>query len=132
MSKRILKFPDSVLHSISNEGEQTLLRFEPMRVVKAEGVPDVDPSTLWDQTVEFKLLEAEIEINNSDLPRKIASGMIEINGMTYVDIVPVPLSTPGYIEIELSDEAGQRFLLVRAERIDIELIGLDSYIEHID
>ncbi len=130
MSKRILKFPESVLHSIIRDGDHTHLRFEPMRVVKAEGVPDVDPSTLWDQTVEFKLLEADIEINSSDLPCKIASGMIEINGMTYVDIIPVPLSTPGTIEIELSDETGARFFLVRAERIDIELIGLDSYIKH--
>lgn len=132
MSKRILKFPDSVLHSISEENGQTRLRFEPMRVVKAEGVPDVDPSTLWDQTVEFTLLEAETEINNGDLPRIIASGMIEINGMTWVDVVPVPLSTPGYIDIELSDAAGQCFLRVKAERIDVELIGLDSYIRHID
>lgn len=132
MAGSILQIPDSTLTSIETHADDSLtLRLEPAMRIKSEGVPGVDASTLWRQSVNLRITEAEMDGEALAAASAITSGEITVNGLTYEGIIPLPLNAPGYVELALTAESGQCWT-IRGERIDVELLGVEKYIRHLD
>lgn len=131
MPGSILKFENSTLTAVSLTRDDTAtLEFEPMMRIKSEGMPDVDPSTLWSQSVRITFLEAEANPETLDGPTTLIGGDLTVNGLTYRNIIPLPLDAPGFAEIELLTENGEK-IVVGGERITVELLGAEKYLEHL-
>lgn len=130
MAGSILKLNDAQLQQIEQQGDTLILHFNPITRIKSEGMPDVDPSTLWDQQARIHLLQIQIADELPAQPLRILGGDISINGTTYRDIIPLPLDTPGYCELELNSNEHDP-LILRAERIRVELFGIEKYRRHI-
>ncbi len=62
MAGTILQLQGSAVASIVNSPDGWIgVRFDPAMIVKSEGIPQVDASTLWTQAGELVIGEAEID-----------------------------------------------------------------------
>jgi hypothetical protein len=132
MSGSILRFKDSVVADIEIDDDTAVFRFEPAMIVKSEGIPGVDPSTLWRQSATLTLSEeVEREGDLAEFPMTLTEGtLITVNGTTFADHCPIPLRTSGFVEIELK-VAGESNLILRAERVRLELLDAPKYVKHL-
>ena len=122
---------ESTLGFISRSHEPVVVGFSPAYVIKSEGVPGVDASTRWTQSVELRFADGEIEGKMPGLPAVINAGRIAINNISYVGMIPVPLESAGVITLELEFVEGEEKLAITGEEVKLDLIGDAKYIEHI-
>jgi hypothetical protein len=133
MSGTILQLHDSTLVSVSlNADDEARVRFDPGMVVKSQGIPRVDASTLWRQSGELVIPEAEIEGEPPELPVTVRDGSMETGGLKYMDMVPVPLDDVGYAELRLSFADGAPELVIRGAGARLEMEDIPKYIKHIE
>lgn len=127
MSTSIVQLNDSTLKSIHQEGDKLYLELSPAFVVKS--IPD-SQDTLWRQSGRIVLTEAEMEGELADTPATIATTRIRLNQYAYVDMLPIPSESPGYIEIKLSTDNGDQ-VSIQAEYLLLELDDVAKYIRHL-
>lgn len=133
MSGTILQLDGSTVVSVSlNADEEARVRFEPGMVVKSQGIPRVDASTLWRQSGELVIPEAEMAGEPPPLPATVQDGSMETGGLRYMDMVPVPLDNVGYAELRLSFGAGVSELVIKGAGARLEMEDIPKYIKHIE
>ncbi|MGB0720937.1 MAG: hypothetical protein ACPGU7_00945 [Gammaproteobacteria bacterium] len=130
MAGSILQLEESKLTGMKQDGERITLEFRPAIIVKSEGMPGVDQSTVWAVDTDLIFVdEAEWHDDSPPpLPMQVNGGSIEVNGLTYLDTLPMPLDLPGHIELELSAETGT--FVVRGGHFTINPMWPGKYLCH--
>lgn len=126
-----MQLADSTVGSISEEKRSLVVHFAPAHVIKSEGVPAVDASTLWKQDVDLVFGGGDIKGIAPDLPVVIKTGKIAINNMSYIDLMPVPLESAGFIALELEFVRDATKLRITGSDVKLDLLGNAKYIQHI-
>lgn len=131
MSGTILHLPETRIEDVERTAEGDLrLVFAPARVVKSEGIPLSDSSTLWTQPGVLTLHEVETE-DLLNPPVELAGGSVEVGGIRYMDMLPLPLPAHGGVELALDLAGGGRFAC-SASRAGLEMQGHPKYVRHLD
>lgn len=131
MPGRYIQLPNAEISAIEDSFGRIKVRIGDLRVVKSEGIPGVNESTLWRNAATVEFEEAEIDGDLPALPARVTTGDITLNGITYRDMIALPLDQNGFAELELSFAGGAKVTISASERIRIELDGPGNYIEHI-
>ena len=132
MTGTIVQLHDSTIVSIAIDAEEEArVRFSPAMIVKSQGIPRVDASTLWRQSGELVIGEAECEGDLPDFPARVLSGSIEAGGLKYVDMIPVPIDVAGYAQLRLSFAEGSSDLVITGISARLEMEDIPKYLEHI-
>lgn len=130
MAHAIISLRGTTLESVSSAADGTVrVRFGPAIVVKSQGIAGVDPSTRWSQAGEIQVREAETLGELPGLPAAVTGGSIECGGFKYVDMIPLPLDLPGFVELRLG--LGETEVVVRGEGPTVRMEGQPKYLEHI-
>lgn len=133
MSGSIVQLHDSTVDSIGQgDGGSIEVRFSIAFVVKSEGIPVADPSTLWTQAATLFIEDAEIDGEPPDLPGALTGGSIETGGFKYMDMLPIPLDTYGYTRLSLSVQGSDRELAINGAGARLDLIGHARYVRHME
>jgi hypothetical protein len=132
MTGTVLHFPESRIEAIRAEGGEALrVRFEPARVVKSEGIPLADASTLWTQSGDLVVDEAELEGAAPALPASLRGGSLEAGGLKTIDMARLPLDASGYVEVRLVFEDGAEVTL-RGSGVRLEMEATPRYLRHLE
>ncbi len=131
MKGTILQLHGSTVHAIKTGTEDEVrVRFMPALIVKSQGIPRVDASTLWTQSGELVVDEGYIEGGLPGFPAVLAGGSVEAAGLKYVDMAPVPLASSGYVQLVLTfDNSAEVVVTGSGARLDLE--DIPKYVEHI-
>lgn len=132
MGGSALQFPDSMLDSVSVDGDAVTLAFKPLYMQKSEGIPGVDASTRWEVEASLLLRETESGADLAGLSGRVTTARLRINQYTWVDVVPLPVDGPGLIRLELTVEGSESPLVVEAGSANFMPRGQEKYLEHID
>ncbi len=132
MAGTILLLKGSTVASIvTNPDGGVSVRFGPAMIVKSEGIPQVDASTLWTQPGALVIGEAEIEGELPELPARLDGGSMEAAGLKYVGMSSVPLDSLGYAQLKLDFERGAH-MVVTGVNARLEMEGTPKYVKHIE
>ena len=132
MAGTVLQLQGSSLNAIETHGDGGVrVRFAPAMIVKSEGIPRVDASTLWTQSGELVIGEGEIEGRVPVLPALLSDGSMEAAGLKYIGVVPVPLDTLGYAQLKLIFEDGTE-VAVTGINAKLGMEGTPKYVKHMD
>ena len=132
MAGTILQLHGSTAVSIVTRSDGGItVRFEPAMIVKSEGIPQVDASTLWTQSGELVIGEAEIEGSCPPLPARLSGGSMEAAGLKYVGMCPVPLESLGYAQLKLTFE-GDAEVAVTGGSASLKMEHTPKYVKHIE
>lgn len=108
-----------------------MVRFSPAWVVQSEGIPGVDSSTLWTQSVELVIEACEMEGATPELPARLTGGSVEAGGYRHIDMLPVPLESEGYLALSLIFSSGETVAL-RGAGGRLALEGHPKYVRHLE
>ena len=132
MAGTIIQLQGSMVTSITtNRDGAVSVQFGPAMIVKSEGIPQVDASTLWTQSGELVIVEANIEGECFALPARLSGGSVEAGGLKYVGMLPVPLESPGYAQLKLVFDGGSEVTITGAGA-RLEMASLPKYVKHIE
>lgn len=131
MGSSVIQLPGSELEAVETEEQAVNVRFAPALVVKSEGVPGVDASTLWTQSAVIAFQEGEIEGELPSLPVKLAGGKITVNRLSYVDMIPTPLDSAGFVRLVLTFVEAPQEVAVVGISACLRLLGHGKYVEHL-
>ncbi|MDJ0862437.1 MAG: hypothetical protein QNJ87_10700 [Gammaproteobacteria bacterium] len=132
MAGTIIQLEGSTAASIVTQGDGSVrVAFGPAMIVKSEGIPQVDASTLWTQSGNLIIGEADIQGKSPELPALLAGGSMETAGLKYVDMSPIPLDTPGYAQLRIAFEGGAE-MTITGTGARLELEGMPKYVKHIE
>ncbi len=132
MAGTILQLEGSTAASIVTQDDGSVrVLFGPAMIVKSEGIPQVDASTLWTQSGQLVIGEADIQGKGPELPALLFGGSMEAAGLKYVNMSPVPLDCPGYAQLRLAFEGGAA-MTITGIGARLELEGMPKYVKHIE
>ncbi|MCB1733588.1 MAG: hypothetical protein H6981_01800 [Gammaproteobacteria bacterium] len=131
MSGRYIELPHAEVTSVEDQFGTVRLRLGDLTLLKSEGIPGVNESTRWRNAATIEFEEAEVEGELPELPARIATGDITLNGMTYRDMIALPLDQTGYASIELKLETGRQLTITGNDHIRLTLDGPGKYLEHV-
>jgi hypothetical protein len=130
MPNTIITLKGSTVETLARGRDDGLtLRLAPALILKSQGIAGVDPSTRWAQEGEIRIAEADTEGVLPELPALSTGGSIECGGYRYIDMVPLPLDLPGYVELRL--RFGDREWVARGQDPRVALEGQARYLEHV-
>ena len=131
MAGTVLQLHGSSVTAIATRGAgEVSVRFAPAMIVKSEGIPRVDASTLWIQSGELVIGEGQIEGTLPALPALLSDGSMESAGLKYIGVIPVPLDSLGYAELKLVFEGGAA-VTVAGANAKLGMEDTPKYVEHI-
>lgn len=131
MPGRYIELPHAEVTSVEEEFGNIRLRMGDFTLVKSEGIPGVNESTRWRNAATLEFVEAEVEGELPSLPARVLTGDMTLNGMTYRDMIALPLDQTGYASLELKLEDGGQLTITAADHIRLTLDGPGKYLEHI-
>ncbi|MDZ7750476.1 MAG: hypothetical protein U5S82_02185 [Gammaproteobacteria bacterium] len=131
MSAAIIHLPRTRIADLERTAEGALhLILFPAMVVKSEGIPLTDASTLWTQKGELVLHGVETD-QLLAVPLEIAGGSVEADGVRYMDMLPLPFRPAGVVELRLTF-AGAAEFVCSAEWATLEMEGNAKYVRHLE
>lgn len=131
MSGAILHLPETRIDAVERTDDGALkIAFQPALVVKSEGIPLTDASTLWTQNGVLTLSGLETD-DMLTAPVEIVGGSVEAGGVRYVDMLPLPFTPHGPVELSLTLPGGLAFRCT-AEAAVLEMAGNAKYLRHLD
>lgn len=130
-SGTILQLRDSSVEAITTDGDRVRVRFAPAMIVKSQGIPLVDASTLWIQSGELVIEEAQIEGDLPAFPAAVKTGSMEAGGVKYVGSAQLPLDTQGYAQLTLSFAGDETQVLITGAGARLNMEDIPKYVEHI-
>lgn len=131
MGGSVIQLQGSQLEAVQTNEGIISVRFAPARVVKSEGVPGVDASTLWTQAATMAFQDGELEGEFLSFPAILTGGKITINRLSYVDMIPIPLDSAGFLRLLLTFVEARRELAIVGSSASLELLGHAKYIKHL-
>jgi hypothetical protein len=127
---RAIEIHDSVLDALSLHNGDAVLHFSHLYIHETEGVPGVDAGTGWSQQGKLTIDEATVDGSISELPRDLWDGHVAMGGRISDNVIPIPLSYVGEVELRLEAWGKVREVIsVRGTGAKLELIGEANYIE---
>lgn len=133
MTGSVLQFPDSTVESITSRADGSVaVRFNRAFLVKSEGIPYADASTLWTQAGELVVEDAELRGEAPQLPARLTGGSIEFNGYKFLDMVQIPLAAEGYAELTIRFDGQAEALVVSGSGARLLLDDIAKYVKHMD
>jgi len=129
MDSTNIDLPGSKIVSVSKDGDNVRVRFEPAYLIKI--MTGSVERTRWWQNGDLVITNAEIEDELPTLPADCAGGDVGENVYTYRDMVPVPLESGGYAHCALKVEGSDAVVRVSGDGVKLELEEVPKYIEHI-
>lgn len=131
MGGSVIQLRGSKIEAVDTTNRTINVRFSPALVVRSEGVPGVDASTLWTQAATMAFHDGEIEGDFPSFPATLTGGRITVNRLSYVDMIPIPLDSAGFLRLLLTFVGAQRELAIVGISATLELLGHAKYIEHL-
>ena len=130
MSTRNIHFSGMVVSDISYQGDNAEIRFDYAIIVKTMDAAQED--TRWygrGLIIIEELFEPATDLPN--LPETLSSADIRDNQMTYRDEIAIPFAIHGNVGIQLRFTDWPKPVKIFGEKMSLELIGQEKYIEHI-
>ncbi len=127
--KRAIEIHDSVLDSMSMEGDEAVLSFSHVYIHETEGRPGFGDRTGWSQAAKLHISNGVIDRVFSSWPRDLRDGYLKMAEVLSDNMIPIPLDQTGSIELRL--ESWDEVVSVRGTRIRLELIGAATFVETI-
>ena len=87
--------------------------------------------TKWWQAGDLVMREAEVDGSIPGGPLVCAGGDVGENIYTYRDMIPVPLDSRGRAHCALTFRGREDTLVAKATGVQLEMIGVPKYIEHV-
>jgi hypothetical protein len=131
MGGSVIQLQSSQIEAVATDELAISARFAPAMLVKSEGVPGVDASTLWRQAAVLSFQNGEIEGELPSFPARLAGGKLTVNRVSYVDMIPIPLDSAGFIQLVLNFVEAQGELAIIGTGATLELVGPGQYIQHL-
>jgi hypothetical protein len=128
MANRVIEIHDSELNSIAIGDVDVVLKLSPAYIHQSEGRPAMDAGTGWVQDAVIRIRGDVISGSISELPCDLWDGYLTLKGERSDNIIPIPLSVEGDIELEITSTSGES-VQVRGDHITLELLGEPKYIE---
>ena len=131
MGGRVIQLRGSEIGAADMDGRTLSVRFAPALVLRSEGVPGVDVSTLWAQVALLCFQDGEIDGEFPSFPARLAGGTITVNRLSYVDMIPAPLDSAGYIRLVLNFVGATPDLTIVGTSATLELLEHGKYLQHL-
>ena len=129
MFNRLIEIHDSTLVSLVIRGDEAVLRFE-FYIHQSAGKPLQDPSTGWSQCGILRIKDPVVNGSFSDFPRDLHSGQITLDGTISKNVIPIPLSYQGSVELQL--QSWSEVISITGSEVQLELLGEPTYIEELN
>lgn len=127
MANRAIEIHDSTLESISISADHVVLDFSAAYIHQSDGRPAIDAGTGWTQHAVLRVRGDVVSGSLTELPRDIYSGYLTLNGQRFDNLIPIPLSCVGNVELQLT--SGAESVQIRGNRVTLELLGEPEYVE---
>ena len=124
MSGSVLQLQASILAQTIQEGGQTTLELRPAYLIKSEKMPGLE-----DQVHILGPKDAEWRDDPPPENLTLTGGNITVNGITHLDLLPMPLKLPGDIELEIQGDAGT--FVIRGDHFELRPLGVGKYVRHV-
>lgn len=128
MKNRAIEIHDSTLDAVSVHDGEAVLHFPRVYIHESTGTPGVDKGSGWVQEALLRISDATVTRSFSKFPADLLDGHIMLGDTVLRNVLPIPLSHNGIVEIRLeswNDEA----VLVTGSSAELELIGEPKYVE---
>ncbi|MGZ4896753.1 MAG: hypothetical protein ACXVJ0_09815 [Candidatus Angelobacter sp.] len=128
MANRVIEIHDSGLKSIVVSDGEIILELSPAYIHQSEGRPATDAGTGWLQDAVIRIRGEEISGSISKLPCDLSDGHLTLTGECLDNIIPIPLSVEGDIELQLTSCSGES-IQIRGDGITLQMRGEPKYVE---
>jgi hypothetical protein len=114
--------------SIAISAGHVVLDFSSAYIHQSDGRPAIDAGTGWTQHAVIRVRGDVVSGSLTELPCDLSSGYLALNGQHSDNLIPIPLSCDGDVELHLTSAFGES---VRAcgNRVTLELLGEPDYVE---
>jgi hypothetical protein len=130
LKNRAIEIHDSVLDVLSLDNGDAVLHFFHLYIHETEGVPGIDAGTGWSQQGKLTIDDATVDGSISELPRDLWDGHVVMGGRISDNMIPIPLSYVGKVELRLEAwGAVSEVVSIRGRGAKLELIGQAEYVE---
>lgn len=117
-----LEFHDSVLQSVSQEGQACLIALRPAYVYEVN-VGSGEAHTCMKQDAIFEFNDGRIAGTFGDLPAPILDGSLAVDSQVVDGLLPVPFDRDGVITLKLFMWPDYREIIVSARSVAVYLEG---------
>lgn len=131
---QLIEIHDSEIAIVWFDYGAAILIFSHAYVHRSAGEPGVDARSGWSQRAELVIEDA----TQIDLPRawpcKIYAGVLEINGVVYDNMIPIPLAEKGNVrlKLEIADQDGNCSALeILGKSARLTLLGQAHFVEEV-
>jgi len=131
MTNRAIEIHDSQLQSITISAGDVVLDFSSAYIHQSDGRPGIDAGTGWTQHVVIRIRGDVVSGSLKELPCDLWSGYLILNGRHSDNLIPIPLSFDGNVELHLTSGFAEEFVRVRGNRATLELLGEPHYVEQV-
>src|SRR5260370_37921312 len=100
-----IEIHDSVLSAVEQQKGKTILRLTPAYIHWSAGTPGVDNGSGWVQNAIVTIDASMSEIAVSEFPVDLATGILEIDGREFPNMIPLPLSQKGLTSLKLTTQS---------------------------
>lgn len=119
-----------VVSDISYQGDNAEVRFDYAIIVKNMEAAQED--TRWYGGGLIRIEEISEQVQDlPTFPATVESADIRDNQMTYRDEIAIPFAFHGNVGIQLRFNGDSKPVKLTGEKMSLELIGQEKYIEHI-
>jgi hypothetical protein len=118
---------DSVLERVTEASHGIVLRVAAY-VHRSSGVPGVDPGTGWSQPAEMTVLAGRVVARTGSPPFSLAGGTLVVEGREIENVLPVPSSHAGPVQVRLEGAEGEQLVIV-GEGLQLVVLDEPEYLE---
>lgn len=129
MDSSSIELPGSKVTSVTIDGDQIRVRFEPAYIIK--NMTGSQERTKWWQNGELIFSGAELEGELPELPADCSGGDVGENIYTYRDMIPLPLSSSGHAHCNIKIAGSDLTIRIQGSAVETQMEGVPRYIEHI-
>jgi hypothetical protein len=128
MTNRAIEIHDSILQSIAISAGHVVLDFSSAYIHQSDGRPAIDAGTGWTQHAVIRVRGDVVSGSLTELPCDLSSGYLALNGQHSDNLIPIPLSLDGDVELHLTSAFAES-VRVHGNRVTLELLGEPDYVE---
>jgi hypothetical protein len=123
-----IELHDSELSAVSFRDGSAVVSLSPAYVHRSSGVPGTDVGSGWSQPATLTFTGTSPVPIPTELPAWVSEGLLRIGDTVHNNLIPSSGSFEGAVEFSIALVTGEA-LIIRGQRISIQLHGEPSYIE---
>jgi hypothetical protein len=128
MPNRAIEIHDSELASLAIEVGHIVLSFSSAYIHQTEGRPGIDAGTGWRQHAVIRIRGEVASGALTKLPCGLVEGYLELDGQESDNLIPIPLSFTGDVELALTSEFDEA-IKIRGNHIALGLLHEPEFVE---